>query len=429
MTTDKIVSLLKESAADMWTVSEKETEALEFYFIRHKLDQNRRRSVKHVTVTVFVVSEDKSTVGSASQEIYTTSTEDEAKKVIDSLLMRAKYAKNPYFTLQPKTDVPVDTEPLEDIDPEKIAKDFIEALSDIDETKTEDINSYEIFVEKNRRRFINSEGVNVFEEYPYSMAEVIINARDEKHEIELYRMYKGGLCDRKYLKEEIEKTLKTGRDRLVTKPLQNLGSFDVVFSNENSKEIYSWYIARLSAAMKFHEYSDFETGKKICEDAAGDKVTIKALKKIENSSENHLFDIDGSPTRDLVLMEENVPKSFYGNRQFAYYLGLKDSFLPKNFEATGGKTSLEELRSGDYLEIMELSDFQVHVMSGDIAGEIRLAYLHKDGEVIPVSGGSVSGNMNDVIKTIRFSKELKTYDCGRCPAVTRLYNVSITGAE
>ena len=95
---------------------------------------------------------------------------------------------------------------------------------------------------------------------------------------------------------------------------------------------------------------------------------------------------------------------------------------------SGGTASEAELRTGDYLEVVEFSDFQVDEITGDIAGEIRLAYLHRDGKTIPVSGGSVSGNMAELARTMRFSKESRQYNCHLIPAVTRLQGVTVTGA-
>ena len=78
---------------------------------------------------------------------------------------------------------------------------------------------------------------------------------------------------------------------------------------------------------------------------------------------------------------------------------------------------------------MEFSDFQVNPMNGDIAGEIRLGYLHDGGKVTVVEGGSVSGTMRELAGSMRFSREQRQYDNCLIPAVTRLYGASITGAE
>ena len=92
----------------------------------------------------------------------------------------------------------------------------------------------------------------------------------------------------------------------------------------------------------------------------------------------------------------------------------------RNTVVSGGTRTEEEVRQGDYLEVVEFSDFQVSPMGGDIAGEIRLGYLHQDGKVRIVSGGSVTGQMSEAIPTMEFSNETEQYDTDVIPRVTKL---------
>ena len=68
-------------------------------------------------------------------------------------------------------------------------------------------------------------------------------------------------------------------------------------------------------------------------------------------------------------------------------------------------------------------------ITGDIFGEIRLAYLHDGDKTVPVSGGSISGSMNDFIRTMRMSSDSTQYDDMRIPSLTLLHDVTVTGAE
>ena len=176
--------------------------------------------------------------------------------------------------------------------------------------------------------------------------------------------------------------------------------------------------------------SSFEIDKPIADDIKGDTITIKAVKNLPNSPSNFDYDAEGAPIFDCSLMENSVPKHFAGNRMFSQYLGLEESFIISNWSVSGGKMSASELRNGEFLEIVEFSDFQVDTMTGDIFGEIRLAYYHdKDGHVTPVSGGSVSGNMQDNLADMYMSKETRRYANAQIPCVTRLENITIAGAQ
>ena len=84
----------------------------------------------------------------------------------------------------------------------------------------------------------------------------------------------------------------------------------------------------MNAAMIVRRMSNWEIGKPIAGRFDGDRITVRALRTLPNSSGNALYDAEGAPTRDLTLMEAGVPVHFVGSRQFSQYLKLEDSFIP-----------------------------------------------------------------------------------------------------
>ena len=68
-------------------------------------------------------------------------------------------------------------------------------------------------------------------------------------------------------------------------------------------------------------------------------------------------------------------------------------------------------------------------ITGDFAGEIRLGW-YKDGDkLIPVTGGSISGNINEVHKEMYLSKEVQKLNNFIGPYSVKLFNVNIAGVE
>ena len=419
---DTLLDVLKSSAADAWEVTDREESGWEFYFIRHRLDQHRAKNIRAFSVKVYRKFD--SFLGSAGSEIPCDASAEEMRRTVDGLCSDASYVRNPAYTLnRPNAAEVKETQP--DADPEAISGDFIRTMASVPETDTEDLNSYEIFVSRIHTRFLNSEGIDVTAVYPSSMVEVVVNARKDGHEIELYRLLKSGTCDRDQLTKELSEALTYGRDRLITVPTPALGKTDVIFSTDPARELYGYFIDRLNTSMVYRGISDWKPG-----DTVGpESLTVKAVKSLPNSSRNGAYDPEGAPIRDLILIGHGKAENYWGGRQFSQYLGLEDSFLASNFAVAGGTESEAELRTGDYLEVVEFSDFQCDPVTGDIAGEIRLAYLHQNGKVTPVSGGSVSGSMAEMAKNFRFSKELRQYDCLLIPSVTRLPGATVTGAE
>ena len=425
---DFILELLADSAADGWTVRDEVSEGWEFYFIRHNLDQNRIRHTEHITLTVYKKSDDGKYLGRASAKLAPTSDREETKALIDSLAHEAALVKNPVYELMTPALAVMKADEAE-VDVSRIAEDFICTMKDLPETDGEDINSYEIFVDKITCRYVSSTGIDISYTYPVSQIEVIVNARKDEHEIELYRMFKSGTCDSEGLKEEISKAMQYGKDKLRAKKTPSLGTCDIVLSTDAALEVYEYFTARMSCDMKYMGISDWEIGREVAEGAVGDKVTVEARRFLPNSSANAPYDAEGAPRRDMMIIKDGIAENRYGSRQFSQYLGLFDSFIPGNFAVSGGTSKAEEIRTGRYLEIVEFSDFQVSALNGDIFGEIRLGYLHDGGQVTAVEGGAVSGTMLDFAKDLHMSTEQKQYNNMLIPEVTRLKGVSITGAE
>ena len=88
-----IIDLLKNSEADAWEITDSRIEGWEFYFIKHKLDQNRAKNVEHIRVTVYKDSEDMEWRGTASADIAPTESIDNIKKTIDEKAKESKPAK------------------------------------------------------------------------------------------------------------------------------------------------------------------------------------------------------------------------------------------------------------------------------------------------------------------------------------------------
>ena len=425
---DTLFEILKAAGVYAWEVADEKTEGWEFYFIRRALDQNRAKCVEHITVKVYQRIGDDG-VGSAAAELPPTATAEEAKKLVSSLAYQATLAPNRAYTLHQPGPAHAAPRPAAPVDVPANAKDYLAAMAAVPETADEDLNSYEIFTAAVTRRFVTSEGIDVTETYPSSMLEAVVNARSDGREIELYRMYKSGSCDAEGLRRDLTRAMAYGRDRLHTVPTPPLGTADVVFSTVDAEEIYRYFIARLDPSRVLRSMSDWKLGEPIEPDVRGDRVTLEALRALPNSSRNRAFDAEGAPIRDVVMLRAGVPEHYLGGRMFSCYMGLTDSFIPGNFAVSGGAKSEAELRQGRYLEVVEFSDFQVDAMTGDIFGEIRLAYWHDGAAVTPVSGGSVSGNMHDFIKEMYLSAETVQFDNFRLPAVTKLCGATVTGID
>ena len=86
---DFLIELVKNAGADAWEITDVENYGWEFYFIKHKLDQNRVKRTEHTSVKLFKKSEDGKFLGSAVSEIAPTASREEAQAILDKLLFQA----------------------------------------------------------------------------------------------------------------------------------------------------------------------------------------------------------------------------------------------------------------------------------------------------------------------------------------------------
>lgn len=437
---ENIQSALKELKVSTWEISDTTTDQWEFYFIKHRLDQNRAVRTRHTEVTVYR-DMGEGMLGSASMEIPQGSFPKEIKENIAGLLEEAAYAVNPQYKLHgPEDQAEYSDENGKDgisgesgaaenqISIKELAGTLIEAMNDLPETGTEYMNSYEIFARKVSRKYMNSLGLDLEETYPGATMELVVNARDENREIELYRLPSFGSCSAEELKEYVGQLLEFGKDRLKAEPTPELGKATLLLSTEDSCRVYEYFLSQMNAANVYRNLSTWEIGRSIDKEGTFiQPLTIRQMKNLEGSPENHLFDDEGGKVKERVLLEENVPRRYWGSRQYCSYLGIEDGSEVYNYQVEGGTRTSEELREEDYLEVVEFSSFEVDPLTGDIAGEIRLGYWHHQGQTDIVSGGSVSGSLPQLMEGLAVSSEEKRFGTALIPEVTMIHNITVTG--
>lgn len=437
---ENIQSALKELKVSTWEISDTTTDQWEFYFIKHRLDQNRAVRTRHTEVTVYR-DMGEGMLGSASMEIPQGSFPKEIKENVAGLLEEAAYAVNPQYKLHgPEDQAEYSDEKGKDgisgesgaaenqISIKELAGTLIEAMNDLPETGTEYMNSYEIFARKVSRKYMNSLGLDLEEIYPGATMELVVNARDENREIELYRLPSFGSCSAEELKEYVGQLLEFGKDRLKAEPTPELGKATLLLSTEDSCRVYEYFLSQMNAANVYRNLSTWEIGRSIDKEGTFiQPLTIRQMKNLEGSPENHLFDGEGGKVKERVLLEENVPRRYWGSRQYCSYLGIEDGSEVYNYQVEGGTKTSEELREEDYLEVVEFSSFEVDPLTGDIAGEIRLGYWHHQGQTDIVSGGSVSGSLPQLMEGLAVSSEEKRFGTALIPEVTMIHNITVTG--
>lgn len=418
---EKILQALKNEKVNEYLIVEETVYGKEWFFIGKQLDMSRAKKVKHYYLTVYqtIYECNERYKGSASCKISEAWDEKRIEARIHDLIEEANYVKNPYYELP----TPCANEVEKPISSLGMTHEIFETMHDFYENENISLNSYELFESLTELHIVNSKGIDVSYSYPSHELEVIINAKDDDHEIEIYQNLRFGQSNITELKIQLGEATRQAQDRIKAVPL----TVDhvcprVIISQENVLAIMKYYLYQLRTDALYHQYSTVQIG-----DIFGpSQFHLEGLPYLDNSSTNFVYDREGRVCRPITLVDEGKVQNVWGNHVFSTYGGFENTTMVYNYKVAPGNLSLEEMKSEPYLEIVQFSDFSCNPITGDFNGEIRLGYFY-DGETKTIiSGGSISGNIKDNEKTMVLSKELSKYNNAVVPSAILMDNVRIS---
>ncbi len=433
MMLDKIRQILISNRdIDGFKIKESRTEAIELFLVKKNVDMDRAKNVNHFIVTVYKDIEEngKKFTGSSTINIHPSMNDSECAEAIRDAAFAAQFVKNPYYPLVKPTAE------YKEIEAGKFSKgdltywinELSKAIYKNDIYEKGGINSCEIFLNKVYTRIINSEGVNA-ESIDYEgMVEFITIWKDKGEEVELYRCMNFSDFDPDALSGEVETMTCMCKEKAIAKNTPVLEKSSVILTRDAVKDLFSFYLAKSSAEAVYKQESTWKPGDKVQgEDVKGDLITITLDPFMKNSTCTGSFDEDGFLLEPVIILENGVLKRYIADTRHAWYLGVEPTGSIENMVVKGGSKSINELRQEPCLETAAFSDFTVDDLTGDFCGEIRLAWYIDGGKAVPVTGGSISGNINELHDEMFLSGELQKDNNFEGPKAVKLLNVTISG--
>ncbi|MCI5603740.1 MAG: metallopeptidase TldD-related protein [Clostridiales bacterium] len=311
------------------------------------------------------------------------------------------------------------------------ATDIVNALfvnDTISKTTNAFINSTEIFITTSTCRIINSNGVNASYTTTTYSGEFVVQCTSPA-DVELYNDFKYSSKDYNILDSlsaKVANALIMVKDRSIAKAFSEDMKYDtVILEGQCVGELFDYYLKRLDASMIYPKYSSFDIGKSVvpeCElsnaSATDKSINSDQVRCIDSDSYRTLpdklnitltpklpYSCEGIALKKLELIKDNIAQYITGNARFAFYLGINPTGECNSYKLECGNTSIEDLKAGKYLRVVNFSDFQMDSLSGQIGGEYRLAYYYDGTKEIPVTNGSISANINDIVKSVKLSSE------------------------
>jgi PmbA protein len=426
----KILTNREEISA--WKLKLINTEAQELFFIKKALEMNRYKNVEHLELTIYIDSEEGGVKyrGASSIELHPTLTDEEIIKEIEATVFAASLIKNEYYPIV--DDIPEKSKKAVSNFSEKPLVQWIEPIAEAifsaDIYVNGCVNSAELFLNKDYTRIVNSEGIDVDFTTYNGKVEFIVNWSGNIEEIELYKAIEFSEFDASYISNKVNDMLKLAKDKAVAVATPNLEKSTVLLTGESAKSILKYYYSQASAEAIYNKVSVLKLGESVQgKSVEGDLISITLEPELKGSTKSASYDNDGSSLSRVDLYSEGKLMRYWGNKRYCYYLGVAPTGIIENFIVKGGKKSIEDLKSEPHLEIIAFSDFQINNLTGNYAGEIRLGWYYDGITTIPVTGGSISGNIKCNHEKMFLSRELQQDNNYVGPKTIKLFDVTVAG--
>jgi len=430
----ELLEILKTFDGVEYLIRETKTRRVESYNIKKQTEMEREIETTLISLTLFVVfcEEGKKYRGSYNTEIHPGTDASELKNIIEQGVYAAGFVKNEYYPLVSPT--PAKPAKVKELDTAKALADLQAAFFASDNHTTGHISYSEFFITQKDVRIVNSNGVNVGYTTHSAFIETAVHMPSaEGGEIEICEAYRFSLDDvsvaAKMLQDRVAHLFAVAEKKAAALSTPSVGDINILLSGECLSTFFSYYRSCANAQMIYQLLSTFKEGAQVQGEGVSDRITIILDPHLEGSSSSCPYDESGLPLESHKILEDGKLLKYWGNTRFASYLNITPTGNIANVRVTGGTATDAELRGEPYLELVSFSDFQVNPITGDFGSEIRLGFYFDGKATVPVTGGSISGNMAKVQGGLRMSAQQKQFDAYLGPATVCMRGVSISGVE
>ena len=428
-----MIELIKQHLSAMeglagWRIVETSKNSTELYFIKKTLDMPRHVNTKQFSVTLYVnlTKEGEAYLGESVAMIYPTMDTAEVEAVLKDCYLAASYVFNKPYSL-PDKELSQGAIALPQF--EFDVKGLVEGIFENDVEEEGGLSASELFLNLKNIRIITSEGIDVGYSKQSAMTELVTYWKDQQDGVELFDNLYFGQVKKEQLSARVKEMLDETKARSVAEPMKDMEGVPVVLCGANVADFFKFFVTKANAQMVFEGISNYSIGHEIQgADSTGDLLSITCLPFLENSSQSAPVDMDGVALKPLTIIEDGKVKNIHGAHRYTQYLGLETTGRLPNLSVGLGTVDLSEIKKSPHILMKTFSDFMTSPMTGDFGGELRLA-IYFDGEkYTPVTGGTITANIMDVMKTIRFSNEKLAVDTYEGPSAIIFDSLKVYGA-
>ena len=387
-----------------YQITKEEKESYELYFVHHNLETYR--NVKTTTYNVKIFNLHGSYLGSSDFTIFTSDDINTINKKINDALVFAKLVNNEPYLL-PKAEIleEISTSNFQDYSLEEAAKIISEACFKAETKKEATINALEIFVNKTKKEIINSNGLDKKVSSYNAFVEAIPTFTTNNESVEIYESFRFSSLNPKDITLRLLKRMEEVEYRSKALRKQDNLNVKVALNSNELKNLFFELANEVNAASIYNHANKYQLGDILQTNDEADKLNITLKAEIEGSVFNQKFDNDGTTLVDTNVIKDGKYVNSHGSIRYSYYLKQEPTGDLRNIEVAPGSLDISKLTE-DYFECVSLSGLQLDLYNDYIGGEIRLGYLHKENEIIPLTSMSFSAKLSEVLNHMKLSKNI-----------------------
>lgn len=416
------------SGVSAWEIRRLRKKSNQRYLIFNQFESQRLVETEKFIVTLYKKYNCQKKMVLGESRVSLSAGENARERLAQGLEM-ASVVANPIFHLPEKG---LSYDQVETADPEvkevplffldRIQEDFVKIP--LDKVKR---SSAEIFIEDNEVFLINSRGLEKETAATEILVDFVLLAEKgqslegESQGSKRVRFYKD-----LHLTEMVEQYAQYARESLEAQ-IPPEGTFSVVFSEEALDTLFNFFCLQASGPARYQHWTQMTLGKPVIVDPKGDTLNLTSNPGLWGGIKSRSFDDNGLPLYRVNVIKDNLFERRMNSKRYADYLGEEPTGEFSNIEVGTGAKSVKELFEGPCYHLLRFSTFEPNPITGAFSGEIRTGYFLKDGQKIPIKGGSVSGIMQKAFKEAFFSQERTQREAYLGPKAVRIEELEIAG--
>lgn len=414
MITELIDQLKQHPDVAQWSILHEQKREWQHYIIQQKPEATREVMQEYYKVMLYHRHPHPSGTGTAMGAASITLTEADlpnlSTKIAEGLLAASLTNNEPWSLPKP---APFPNVPLADEETLKNPFGALETFTAdlyqaVEQEPSVRLSAAEMFFEETVSRIYNHEGVNGEQHTTSFLIEVVLlAAAEEGEETEHWFIDKRRRIQDLNIRELIKENAQYARDSIVAE-LPQTWSGAVVIDHGELPEMFYPLNTRVSGQLKYMKLTSVVPGESFFGEhpVEGEPLQVSFSSALPYGVRSFRFSEEGVPGQAVDVVSDNVFRQYVTNQRYADYLGVTATGDAGNLVIAPGSTPQAELLQGPVYHIVKFSAMMPNPYTGDLAVEIKLGYfIDEQGHRTPIKGGSVSGNLFEILRHAKYAQE------------------------